>query len=284
MANVKITKANGEKVLFDKRKLISSLRKSGASEELSTTIATDIEKSLFEGISTSVIYKKAFSQLRKTSYTTAGRYKLKKAIFELGDTGFPFEKLVGKILAEEGYDTKVGVFLEGSCVKHEIDVVAQKDNYQYIIECKFHSQQGRFCNVKIPLYINSRFLDVERKLKSQKGNNLRVYQGGVYTNTRFSLDALQYGECAGLVMTSWDHPRGDGLKDRVDRSGLHPLTALDSITKAEKIKLLNTGIVLCKELHKNQHLLDEIGISKTRQRGILKQSYELCQKITKNEK
>ena len=79
-------------------------------------------------------------------------------------------------------------------------------------------------------------------------------------------------------MTSWGHPKGDGLKDRVDRSGLHPLTALDSITKAEKIKLLNTGIVLCKELHNNQNLLGKIGISKTRQKVILKQSYELCQK------
>jgi hypothetical protein len=79
-------------------------------------------------------------------------------------------------------------------------------------------------------------------------------------------------------MTSWDHPKGNGLKDRIDRSGLHPLTSLDALTMAEKSKLLNTGVVLCKELHENQHLLDEIGVSKTRQKGILKQSYQLCQK------
>jgi hypothetical protein len=278
MVNIKITKANGENVFFDKKKLISSLRKAGAPAELSASIANNVEQSLFEGMSTREIYKKAFSQLRKTSYATASRYKLKKAIFELGDTGFPFEKLVGKILAEEGYETKVGVILQGSCVKHEIDVVAQKENYQYIIECKFHSQQGRISNVKTPLYINSRFLDVEHNLKNKKKNKLKVYQGGVYTNTRFSLDALQYGECAGLLMISWDHPKGNGLKDRIDKSGLHPLTSLNSLTKAEKNKLLDTGIVLCKELHEHQQLLDEIGVSKIRQKKILKQSYELCQK------
>ncbi|HLR91356.1 MAG TPA: hypothetical protein VK040_10390 [Balneolaceae bacterium] len=73
----------------------------------------------------------------------------------------------------------------------------------------------------------------------------------VYTNTRFTSDAIQYGKCVGLLLTSWDYPRGNGLKDRIDKSGLHPLTALTTLTKAEKTKLLDEGIVLCKELHGN---------------------------------
>jgi hypothetical protein len=281
MGNIKITKANGDKVFFDREKLISSLRKSGASIELISTIVSEIEQSLVEGMSTRVIYKKAFSRLRKKSGAIAGRYKLKKAILELGDTGFPFEKLVGKLLEQEGYETEVGVFLEGRCVKHEIDVVAENNDCRYIIECKFHNEQGRICNVKVPLYIHSRFMDVEYEWKRLNSSETKKYQGGVYTNTRFSTDALKYGECVGLTMTSWDHPKRNGLKDIIDRSGLHPLTALSSITKDEKKKLLDNGIILCKELHENSHLLDKIGVSKTRQKKILQNSYELCKKILK---
>lgn len=278
MKSIKITKANGDKVFFDREKLISSLNKSGAPIKLISTIVLRIEQSLVEGMSTREIYKKAFAGLKKKSGAIAGRYKLKRAIFELGDTGFPFEKLVGKLLEQEGYETEVGVFLDGRCVKHEIDVVAQNNDSYNIIECKFHSKQGRICNVKVPLYIHSRFMDVEHELKRLKSNRKKNYQGGVYTNTRFSTDALQYGECAGLLMTSWDRPKGNGLKDIVDRSGLHPLTALSSLTKAEKGKLLDIGIVLCKELHQNPHLLNKIGVSKIRQKKIIQDSYELHKK------
>lgn len=145
-----------------------------------------------------------------------------------------------------------------------------------MIECKYHSDQGRFCNVKIPLYINSRFLDVEKQWERQKGHESKLHKGGLYTNTRFTSDATQYGKCVGLLLTSWDYPRGDGLKDRIDRSGLHPLTALTTLTRGEKTKLLDKGIVLCKELHENPAFLEQIGIDKNRHQKILEDSEELC--------
>ena len=44
---------------------------------------------------------------------------------ELGPSGFPFEKLVGKILEQEGFETRVGVIVQGNCVQHEVDVIAR---------------------------------------------------------------------------------------------------------------------------------------------------------------
>ncbi len=67
---------------------------------------------------------------------------------ELGDTGYPFEKFVAALLRSEGYETKVGVIVQGHCVTHEVDVVAENDRHHYMCECKFHNSQGRFCNVK----------------------------------------------------------------------------------------------------------------------------------------
>jgi hypothetical protein len=273
---INIVKYSGDVVAFDVDKLANSLRRSQANEELIQQIVAQVEDQLYDGITTKKIYQMAFKMLKSKSRVSASKYKLKKALMELGPSGFPFEKLVGKLMAHEGFETKVGVIVDGNCVKHEVDVIAQKDNTHYMIECKYHSDQGRFCNVKIPLYIHSRFLDVEKQWERQKGHESKLHKGGLYTNTRFTSDAIQYGNCVGLLLTSWDYPRGNGLKDRIDQSGLHPLTALTTLTRAEKTKLLDKGIVLCKELHERPNILEQIGVPKSRHKNVLEDSRELC--------
>lgn len=273
---INIVKYNNDIVPFDVNKLMNSLRRTNANENIIQDIARKIEDQIEEGMTTKKIYQMAFKMLKGKSSVSASKYKLKKALMELGPSGFPFERFVGKILAHEGYETEVGVIEQGNCVQHEIDVIAQKDNQHHMIECKYHSSQGRFCDVKIPLYIQSRFLDMENKWKHKKGHKNKIHKGGLYTNTRFTTDALQYGNCVGLLMTSWDYPNNNGLKDRIDKLGLHPLTALTNLTKAEKNKLLDKGIVLCRELHVNPSLLTEIGIHQKRHKNILKDSEELC--------
>ncbi len=273
---VQIKKYSGEWAVFDINKLTNSLRRSQASEALVQEIADKIQDKVVEGMTTKEIYRMAFKMLKSKSRVSASKYKLKKALMELGPSGFPFENLVGKLFAHEGYTTKIGVIVQGNCVQHEIDVIAQKGNKNYMIECKYHSGQGRTCNVKIPLYIQSRFLDVKAKWEHQNGHETKLHKGGLYTNTRFTTDAIQYGNCVGLLLTSWDYPMGNGLKDRIDKLGLHPLTALTTLTKAEKTKLLDKDIVLCKELHENPTLLKQIGIDKKRHKKILEDSEALC--------
>ena len=273
---INIVKYSGDVVPFDVNKLINSIRRAQASEELIQQIVEQVEDQIYDGITTKKIYQMAFKILKGKSRVSASKYKLKKALMELGPSGFPFEKLVGKLLEYEGFATKVGVIVQGNCVQHEIDVIAKKGDTHYMIECKYHSDQGRFCNVKIPLYIHSRFLDVEKQWERQKGHEDKLHRGGVFTNTRFTPDAVQYGKCVGLLLTSWDYPMGNGLKDRIDKLGLHPLTALTTLTKAEKTKLLDTGIVLCKELHEKPVILKQIGIDKKRHKKILEDSEELC--------
>tara|TARA_R100001369_G_scaffold92430_1_gene137501 strand:- start:2526 stop:3365 length:840 start_codon:yes stop_codon:yes gene_type:complete len=276
MDKIYIIKASGEKALFEIEKVINSLERAGADKLLIKEIVQDINKEVHDGMTTKKIYQMAFNLLKRKSRASASKYKLKKALMELGPSGYPFEKFVGKVFDHEGFDTRVGVIVQGNCVQHEVDVIAQKDHKHYMIECKYHSDQGRFCNVKIPLYIQSRFLDVQKQWEKQQGHKTKFHQGGVCTNTRFTSDAIQYGTCAGLMLTSWDYPKGHGLKERIDRLGLHPLTSLTTLTKAEKSKLLDKGIVLCKEINENPSILEQIGIPKQRQKNILKDSEELC--------
>lgn len=274
---IEVIKHSGERAIFSIEKLKNSLRKSGAEEALVNEIANNVRDELYQGISTKEIYNRAFALLKKKKKGYASKYKLKKAIYELGPTGFPFEKFVGAILYYSGYDVKTGQFLNGKCVTHEVDVVAHKNGQYIVAECKFHSDEGRNCNVKVPLYIHSRYGDILNNYgdgnKEEKPN-----EGWVVTNTRFTEDALTYGKCVGLYLLSWDFPKDNGIKDRIDRLGLYPVTVSTLLSQREKQFLLSRDVVLCKQLIDDQFYLDHLGVSEKRKARILEEINILCQK------
>ena len=278
--NINITKASGLKVPFNKGKLKQSLLRSGANAEQADEVVSEVTEMLVEGMSTRKIYKTAFRLLRNVSRPVAARYKLKQAIMELGPSGFPFEQFIGELLNYKGYKTQVGVIVKGHCVNHEIDVIAEKDKHHFMIECKFHNRQGYVCDVKIPLYIQSRFLDVEKQWKLLDGHAKKLHQGWVVTNTRFSEDAAQYGRCMNMNLVGWDYPKNNGLKDWIDGSGLHPITCLTTLTQREKQQLLDKKIVLCKSMHHNHALLQSIGVKSPRFEKVMEECEALCEALS----
>ena len=163
-----ITKASGKQAPFQEEKLKKSLRRSGATNDMIDTIAQEVKKYLYEGMPTKKIYKLAFRMLKKHPKPFAAKYKLKPAIMELGPSGYPFEKYMGEVLKHNGFSVKIGEVVKGSCVNHEIDVMAKKDNRLYLIECKYHNAPGTICNVKIPLYIEARFRDIRTGIFLQR--------------------------------------------------------------------------------------------------------------------
>jgi len=275
-SNALIRKSSGDIVPFYTDRLKRSLLKSGASEEQAEKIISQIQQNLYEGISTKEIYQHAYLLLKGTAKPLAAKYKLKRAIIELGPTGFPFEKYVAAIFHKQGYAVQTGVIVEGHCVKHEIDIIAKQNNKQLIIECKFHNSLGIVCDVKIPLYINSRFKDVQENLLMRSGHDNMEYEPWVVTNTRFSSDAVQYGICAGLNLLGWDYPVNNSLNKQIDQLALYPLTCLTSLSKNEKQILLNNQIVLCKEIFENESILQQAGISKERINSIIAEARQLC--------
>jgi hypothetical protein len=101
-------------------------------------------------------------------------------------------------------------------------------------------------------------------------------KGWLVTNTRFTKDALQYGKCCGLYLVSWDYPKNDGLKDRIDRLGLYPITVSTLLSEREKQFLLSRDLVLCRELLHDKFYLDHLGISEVRKTKILSEIAQLC--------
>ncbi len=274
-----VTKGNGDRVLFEEDKLRKALKNSGAGTlEIEKALAV-VKNNIYQGISTHKIYQTAYRILKKSSRHSAGRYRLKKAIMELGPSGYPFEKFVGRLMESQGYQSTVNVIAHGKCVQHELDVVARNNQEQVMVECKFHSDSKRRCDVKVVLYIHSRFQDMSAAWKKAQPDAGIQYVGMVATNTRFSDDAMQYAKCSGLRLVSWDYPNGNSLKDWIDKSGFHPVTSLSYLKKAEKQTLLEKGVVLCRDIKDNQPLLKELGIPGSRIKNILSEANQLSGKL-----
>jgi hypothetical protein len=271
MKELIVTKASGEQVVFEMDKLRQSLRNSGATEEQIEKVVQTITPKLYQGIPTKQIYKWAFGSLKRRSSDVAARYQLKRAIMDFGPSGFPFERFIGELYRRMGYRTKVSTIVKGTCVNHEVDVIASIETEHLLVECKSHSQAGKMSDVKVPLYIQSRFLDVKSQWDLVPELQKKSIQGWVVTNTRFSPDAVKYARCIGLNLLSWDYPLNKCLKDLIDEHHMYPLTCLTTITDDEKKKLLEKDLVLCSELINDPEILRNIGIHKDRLTKILEE-------------
>lgn len=245
-----VAKASGKVEPFSKEKLERSLRASGAPKDVIQRILSELRPKLYSGISTKKLYRSAFQLLRQDSHHFAASYSLKKALYQLGPGGYPFEKFVGAIYAAEGYKTKFNIAAQGTFVSHEIDVVASKNEVQTYIECKFHKKEGLKCDVKITMYIFGRWTDLRT---SPAHKNLRGFH--LVTNTKFTSEAIKFGTGVGLGLMSWNYPPNKSLKDRIEQHHLHPVTCLTNLTLKQKRELMERNIVLCQDLLKNNSVL-----------------------------
>lgn len=267
-----IRKSSGELVPFSIEKLEQSLFRSGASPGLIAEIKERVLLLPNEDLSTREVYKRAFQLLKKSSYRLAARYKLQKAILELGPSGYPFEEFVKHLFSFQGFEAETGVIMQGKAVTHEVDVWARNHEVQYIVECKHHRTQGYKTDIKVVLYVHSRFNDVISQLRKKQDPEMH-YKCWIVTNTRFTADAIAYANGEGIELLSWDFPGKGSLRERIDISGLYPITCLCSLTKAEKKTLLDKKVVLCRELLKSpEHL---VFLNQRKQRRVLQECSSL---------
>jgi hypothetical protein len=265
---VLITKVSGQQVPFDPDKMHQSLLRVGALPDTAARIVREIQTDLAPGTSTRKLYQQAFNALRKSSRPLAAKYKLQRAVMELGPSGYPFEQFVGALLRAQGYTVEVGIQLRGKCVSHEVDVLADLGERRVAIECKFGATSTKRLDVKIALYIRSRVQDLIDAWQAQPGGKDRQYEGWIVTNGDFSNDARDYGTCAGLHLIAWNFPSHGNLKDLIEHSGLYPVTTLITLTKAEKKLLLDQDLVLVRHLREQPQALAALQLSKSRQRKV----------------
>lgn len=241
---VKVTKASGELEDFSEQKVRESLARAGAGQHLIDEIVEHVKKELYEGIPTEHIYTHIFDILRGKHSLLVARYNLKQAVMDLGPSGYPFEKFIAGVLETYNFKTQTNLILDGECVQHEIDVMAEKGNTRAMIECKFHNHHGTKSKIRTALYTYARFLDVKEK------NGFT--EAWLVTNTKVTSEVLSYAHCKGMRIISWNHPADFSLRHLIEESNLHPITAIDTIPKEQKQRLLDEGTVFVRDLENHK--------------------------------
>jgi ATP cone domain len=273
---MKVVKYSGDVVEFDISKLEKSLAKSGASQLVVENIVSEIQNQLYDGIPTKKIYKIAFDLLKKSSSSHAARYNLRDAIQLLGPDGFFFEKFVAQLFIAENHTAATNLVLQGKCVSHEVDVLVKKAEEIAMIECKFHGGREGVSDVKVPMYILSRFNDLKDKKHTIFSHTDIISKCWIVTNKRFTSDAISFGNCVGISLLSWDYPQLNNLRNKIDNLQLYPVTCLTTLSIAEKKKLLFLDVILVSEITTNSYCLERIGLSPFRIKNVLKEVSELC--------
>jgi hypothetical protein len=268
-----IKKADGKQEPFDVEKLEHSLRRIKASPEIIQKVTSHILQELEEGTSTDDIYKHAFEILHRFEKSAAIRYSLRRALLELGPSGFPFEKFVAEIFKAKGYSTLTDQMVKGMCVEHEVDVVAWKSDSDELVMCevKFHNQPGLKSDLKIVLYVKARFEDLEKAGFNYGDKDRKLTEGQLITNTKFTSSALKYAECQSLKIIGWNYPLDGNLHDLVDSAGLHPITSLHNLSMHDKKALLDAGIILCKTIKENPQALRTFNISEAHIESVIEE-------------
>ena len=271
-----IKKADGTLEPFDTAKLVESLENSGGSSALVQRTVERISDELVSGMSSADIYRHAFDVLRAESMPTATRYSLRRALAELGPNGFPFEKFVADIFKKRKYETLTDQVVKGSCVEHETDVVAWNNEKLIMVEAKFHNEFGLKSDLKVALYVKARFDDIMAAgaIFDYGGKHRPLSEGWLITNTKFTEQAIKYGECVGLKMVGWNYPAQGNLHDIIVQEKLHPFTSLATLSNTHKKNLLERGVILCKEI--TPQILHEAGLVAHETEAVMKEIGEVC--------
>ncbi len=286
---MQIRKANGTIEQFDEKKLIKALSQTGAKIDTARDISNYVKDKCYQSykdnqpIKTDYIYRLAFKHLKNISKASALKFSLKRSMLEIGPSGFPFEKFIADIWRHEGYNAITGQMVYGKCVSHEVDVVAWRNDELVMVEAKYHSDAGSRTDLKNALYVKARYDDLRQNTfsiesldtKATKGldsaMSKTLTEGWLITNTYFSDTAIIYANCNNLKLMSFDYPLDGSLQDKIIGYSLYPITILTTLTKEEKVRLIEKDIILCKTLHSQNHVLKELGVDKDRIYDILEE-------------
>jgi hypothetical protein len=270
-----VTKASGEQELFNMDKFRRSLHRSGAPDSLIDQIAKEVEQQ--EDLrSTKDIYSFALGYLKQETPGLAARYATKRALLDFGPAGFPFERFIAELYKAQGYEVMLDQVRKGFCVEHELDVIALRDHTHLLIECKFHNRQQLKSDLKVVLAVKSRFDDLKKAIEVHDNGDKAIHEAWLVTNTKFTFQAIQYAECAGIHLLGWGYPLENSLPQLIDRYGLHPVTALTNLNYAQKAELIRHGCVLCREVGANKEILEQMGFGQARIERIMREAAEVC--------
>ena len=269
---VYVTKADGTRQLFDREKVVRTCLRMGASRKIADDVAEKVESNLYDGISTSKILQMTFRLLRRYKPAIRHLLDLRKGL-SLMDSKPEFETFVQILLAHSGFEVTPNRLLTGRCVKHEVDAIARKDGVTYFVEAKHHVNYHTLTGLDESRIARAVLEDVTEGFELGK-SSLKIDRAMIVTNTRYSEHASRYGKCRNILQIGWSSPTDLCLQNMVEVKNLYPLSCLRDMKRETKTKLVNSGIVLLKQLfeEKTSTLARRTGVPKETLKQIIEKA------------
>lgn len=237
-----VIKADGNKQLFEKGKIIRTCLRMRLDKNEAKKIADKIESRIYEGISTKQILKMIFNYTASYKPQIKHQIDLREAVSMMRPKP-DFEQFIGLLLKADGYQVKTNQIISGNCIEHEIDAIAVKNNEKIYVEVKHHYQPHTYTGVDVFLETNSTFED----LMEAKNNFSKAV---VVTNGKISEHAERYASCKNIDAIGWSYPNGMGLAQMIEKYRFYPVTLIKGINPDLQAKLSDNRIFLLQQLVK----------------------------------
>jgi hypothetical protein len=240
-----VTKAGGARQLFDKKKIMKTCLRMGATRRIAEEIAEEIAANIYDGIETSKILQMIFKRLSKRK--TSARYQicLRRALSLMNP--YDFERFIQMLLSEHGYEVTQNQIIRGRCVEHEVDAVARKNNKTYIVEIKHHYKYHTPTGLDESRIARAVFEDLTEGFRAGL-NNVKIDKPLIICNTKFSEHARRYAECRGIHKIGWSSPPNRGLQTMIEEKKFYPVPCLRGVNEMVRERLASNGIILLSQL------------------------------------
>ena len=267
-----VTKADGTRQLFDGEKVVKTCLRMGASRKIADAVAEKVGKRLYNGIPTSKILQMTFRLLRKYKPAIRHLLDLRRGLSLMASKP-EFENFVQILLAHNGFEVSPNRLVTGKCVEHEVDAIARKGGITYFVEAKHHVNYHTPTGLDESRIARAILEDIAEGFQCGKCN-LKIDRAMIVTNTRYSEHARRYGKCRDTLQIGWSSPANLSLQSMVEEKNLHPLSCLRGLKRETKTKLVNSGIVLMKQLfeEKPSTLARKTGVQKETLKQIIEKA------------
>lgn len=243
-------KADGSQVSFDRERVIRTCMRVGVSRQDAEKIAVKVRQETRNGDTTRQVYKRILRHLKQLHPVHQAKYKLREAISLIEP--HLFEVYAMRVLEAQGYACKWNVLVKGSSVEHQVDLIAQKDGIQFLVECKHHRNFHRDCGLGKVLQVQARLEDIQDGFSARK-NKYDFSAAWMITNTKFSAHAIQYATAKKIKLTGWDYQKKQSLREFVTDVSLHPITVVQTNqNKSQLFRLMEAGILTVADFLKNK--------------------------------
>jgi Holliday junction resolvase-like predicted endonuclease len=243
---VLVTKADGSKQLFDEEKIVRTCLRMGASREDALQIVQQVEGRLYEGISTRKILQMIYSLMRKQKPAVKHLFDLKYGI-SLMEPKPEFEAFIRILLVQSGFKVEPNTILRGLCGEHEADAIATRDGMTHFVEVKHHNSYHALTGLDESRIARAILEDVTEGY-SHGLSSIKIDRAMIVTNTRYSEHAMKYGRCRDILQVGWSSPEFFGLREMVEKHKLYPLSCLRGISAKVRLRLVEAGVVVIKQL------------------------------------